>query len=750
MLLKENEGLKIDSKISDFIPVACHYDPETLITKNGDLLKILKITGRELNDNMFNTIELRDLVRASILQYINDPKISIHIHTLNNYSDIRLPSAYNSEIAKNVENRWNQYNNWDNQLVSTLYLTVIIQGSRSSAFNLKSLHKIMLPYFYKKSYLNDMVESASLLNNTVENLANSMSRFGVKVLTINNDLDNKCYSEPLSFLYNLIHLKQKKILLDYCDASNQLSNLEIDYSFNTLTITELDDQESPQIFAAIFSLKPFHDLSVQDCMTILDHSFKYIISESLIFIPKEIAITSIKQNLKFLEAGKSENLMQLCNIQDIVHSESSNKSEYCKKQLSLTLYEENLENLDKSTEKILKVFAEIGVTLTREDFNMPLCFWSNLPGNFRFNTRNNNNLTKLSASFAFVPSASMGSYNGSKWGAPITIFKTTHDLFYYFNFHQGDNGNTMLIGPKSSGKETFIKFLLIQATKNKPKIIFLDLRGENKEFFEAIGGQYVNFSSLENPPIKINLNDINDDENYIKNLFSYLLFEKLNIGTQESESLNKVINGIKTNDSTTNIISNLLENITNEKTKEELKSKLAFLNISAPEDDFSAIVNNDIINIDLSSLNSTHANIIARLVTSKISTFTNNKPTIFVINTDLNVFNKPLPATKFSENFKKISDNNGIVILSCEYNKAVTDNAKFMEDVIKYIPTQIFLPNKTADKSFKKIFKLSEEELYNIRSADRNKRTFLLKQHNKSMNLIFDLNPVEEIKKELI
>lgn len=44
-MLDSSNDIYINPKISNYIPITCHYDPNTLITKNGDLIQIIAISG---------------------------------------------------------------------------------------------------------------------------------------------------------------------------------------------------------------------------------------------------------------------------------------------------------------------------------------------------------------------------------------------------------------------------------------------------------------------------------------------------------------------------------------------------------------------------------------------------------------------------------------------------------------------------------------------------------------------------------
>ena len=70
------------------------------------------------------------------------------------------------------------------------------------------------------------------------------------------------------------------------------------------------------------------------------------------------------------------------------------------------------------------------------------------------------------------------------------MLETTAAPPYYFNFHHGDLGNFTVIGPSGSGKTVVLNFLLAQARKFRPRIIFFDKDRGAELFIRAIGGRY--------------------------------------------------------------------------------------------------------------------------------------------------------------------------------------------------------------------------------------------------------------------
>ena len=94
------------------------------------------------------------------------------------------------------------------------------------------------------------------------------------------------------------------------------------------------------------------------------------------------------------------------------------------------------------------------------------------------------------AGFASSHNFALGKPEANHWGQAVSLLETTAAGPYYFNFHQGDLGNFTVIGPSGSGKTVVLNFLLAQARKFHPRIIFFDKDRGAELFIRAIGGRY--------------------------------------------------------------------------------------------------------------------------------------------------------------------------------------------------------------------------------------------------------------------
>ncbi len=92
----------------NFIPIACHYNKDTLLTKNGELLQTIQINGinsENISGKLFN---LREVVRNAIKQNIKNNNFAFWIHTVRRKINLDDPALYNKLLAANIHNLWQQ------------------------------------------------------------------------------------------------------------------------------------------------------------------------------------------------------------------------------------------------------------------------------------------------------------------------------------------------------------------------------------------------------------------------------------------------------------------------------------------------------------------------------------------------------------------------------------------------------------------------------------------------------------------
>ena len=146
--------------------------------------------------------------------------------------------------------------------------------------------------------------------------------------------------------------------------------------------------------------------------------------------------------------------------------------------------------VDEAAAEVQASLADMGIIAVREDIALEPAFWAQFPANFKYIARRGLVSTANFAAFASSHNLAQGTAAGNHWGPAVTLLETTAAGPYYFNFHHGDLGNFTVIGPSGSGKTVVLNFLLAQARKFAPRIIFFDKDRGAELFLRAIGGRY--------------------------------------------------------------------------------------------------------------------------------------------------------------------------------------------------------------------------------------------------------------------
>ena len=149
-----------------------------------------------------------------------------------------------------------------------------------------------------------------------------------------------------------------------------------------------------------------------------------------------------------------------------------------------------LDALNEAVAETQAAFTDVGVIAVREDVNMEPAFWAQFPGNFKDIARRSFISTSNFAGLASCHNHPLGQAEGNHWGPAVTVLETTSGSPYYFNFHKGDLGNFTMIGPSGAGKTVILAFLLAQAQKFAPRIVYFDKDRGAEIFLRALGGRY--------------------------------------------------------------------------------------------------------------------------------------------------------------------------------------------------------------------------------------------------------------------
>lgn len=221
-LLSKQKKISLARPESGYLPYACHFKPDTILTKNGELLQVIKLVGYSQEILGANFVELRKVVRQAIHENINNKRYGIWFHTIRTRKNIDPGGKYNNYFSDQLHEAWNQKNYWNDKYVNELYITILHEG-----LNFKQLSgKNFLNYFsyahLNKANNEHLDKIYDKLNNVTTNILEKLSVYGAKKLKIEQNKFG-LFSELLQFLVKIITLKEKKIKLPIIDLADRKS-----------------------------------------------------------------------------------------------------------------------------------------------------------------------------------------------------------------------------------------------------------------------------------------------------------------------------------------------------------------------------------------------------------------------------------------------------------------------------------------------------------------------------------------------
>ena len=750
----------LDSPGSDFIPYACHYTKDSILTKNGELLQTIKIAGASHEILGKNKISMREVIRQAIGEKIQSNKFSLCFHTIRKRVNLDTNPKFPGFLQDELHKAWVSQNKWDSRFVNELYITIICAGLPIK-INIKNFSKMFFTSSLVKEHDIALENNYKELNSLTHSLQGILSSYGAKKLELIFDEKIGYSSELLSFFTNIIRLENESIPLKKEDLSKQLSEYQVAFGNNALEVKNKDKK----FFARMLTLKNCHNISDRAIDKFLQIQEQLVITQTMNFVPTHQSldkhsyqdyVLNVSGDMEFKEISGLNKVFTDQNIQSDLSC--------CETQVIIMVIADTLEILDSSVFNVASALSNIGVPVIVEDLNMEHCFWSQLPANFAYITRKRTILTSMVGSFASLYNFPFGSLR-SKWGEYLTLLKTNLGTTYFFNFHVGDNGHTIIIGDAYSGKKTLLNFLLSEASKLNPKVLHLDSFNESKLYIDAIGGTYkvFSFDPKENN-IKFNpllIDDNEENREYLKYWFLYLLDKyadpsdieqymapiesavhnmfSLPQNERKLSSINKMFSDPQYDDLNKKIIENLGIWYGD--------GKLAHIF----DNDIDELIENEqnyVMSIDMTSTYDTPMSLNLPVINYILYYFktyyTGKTPSILAVADGNRVFNSIYFEKNFSYILDDLQKNNSIMLITASFSSEKVNWSAVVGGIYnEKMATKIFLSDGASLANINQIFQLSDIERMYLEAFDIGTRQFILRQGEVSIVSVIDISDFE-------
>jgi type IV secretion system protein VirB4 len=730
------------------IPYACHYDDSTLLTKNGELMQVIKIEGYSKEMSGFQEdADLRNIIRQAILEHVQDKKIALWFHTIRRKRNLDSMNYFAWTFAKDTHQSWAEKNYWREKFINELYITVLYEGEPYD--HMSKFFLSFAPKALKEDYLLKMNDNHKKLDLVVSNILNNIKAFGGQKLGVIND-HLGFRSEILEFLSKIVSLKGKRVALPIQSIDSIFCRSRVAFGGNVLEIISEQDKR----FAAVFTIKEYHDFAAKALDKFLRIASEYVISQTLNFVDSEQAKKSFEQLDYILSVSKDDNLKEYSGLAATLSSDKNGQTDYASQQMSIMIIGESLEELQRSVSSVVRELNKLGIVIVREDLHLALCFWSQLPGNFKFFRRPSFINTRRSASFASLHNTPSGATENI-WGNAVTIFRRDNGAPHFFNFHVEGNGHCIAAGPPDIIRQNFVHFLISESSKYDPTVLYIDQFNNSQVILMLLGGRY-EYITLSKTSLSLNplsMKDSQENHGFIKNWLLLLAFPFGKVYSLEQKE--KIFTAFDIFVSKIEVknrnISKLLEFIEDDGIKNSLSlyckgNKFGAL-FDNEYDEFGA--GSKILGVNVTDLqreeNLPCLTPFIAYIMYKYSAMLEKLPSICVINDANILLEDNFFAQYLPQWLDKLTQNNAVAILLYNSKNKITSNIASNN---QKIATYFLFP--TLDPNFyKEQFNLNNEEVSQVKNLKTMYRNVMIKQGKHSIVVELNLDGMDYVIKAL-
>jgi type IV secretion system protein VirB4 len=485
-LTRDRRTVEREAPAGRNLPYARHVDRTTIETRDGLLLQVVQLRGFLFETTDTDEINYRKRLRDAMLQAIGSSRFAIYHHVIRRQSQAALDGDYRDPFSRRLATAWQSRLAAKRLYVNDLYLTLVRRPLQGRVGLLDRIRESL----GRGSNDDGASIAADLrqLDTARDALMAALGSYEPRLLGT-YDTDQGPCSEPLEFLSQLYNREERPVLLPFEEIASYLPYRRVSFGEEAVELGPAG--ALPRTFTGIVSIKDYPGQTGPGMFDeLLRLPFELTVSQSFGFVDRQAALGRMNLALRRMRSAEDEAMSLRADLGQAKDEVAGGRSAFGEHHMTIAVHGDTPAAVDAGVAEVQASLSELGIIAVREEIALEPAFWAQFPGNFKFIARRGLISTGNFAGFASGHNFPIGQPVGNHWGDAVTLLETTAAGPYFFNFHQGDLGNFTVIGPSGSGKTVVLNFLLAQARKYAPRIIFFDKDRGAELFIRAIGGRY--------------------------------------------------------------------------------------------------------------------------------------------------------------------------------------------------------------------------------------------------------------------
>lgn len=746
---------KSEDSIGRFVPYTRLVDEETIKTKEGYFLKIIKVEGMPFETADAIDINQRKNIRSTLLRGLSNSRFALYHHIIRRKENSTQDGFFENDFCRALDQAYQERLAGKRMFVNEQYITIVRRPAQGAFGLMADISRTVFTRIDHQIQQNQEAEDLKALNEAAAHILTTLAPYKPRTLGVEKT-DRGIFAEHLSFLSYLINLEKTNIRLPQMSIADYLPRKRISFGKEAFEVRGSASEDVK--LGTILSLKEYAEGTgpgMLDSLLRLPHEF--ILTQSFGFVDRQASLNAMRDTKRKLIAGEQGAISLEEEMDEAIDDLASGRSTFGEHHLTITAIGKNPASLNAVISDCTGAFVNLGIVTTREDINLEPAFWAQLPGNFSFIARRSLISNSNFAGFASLHNFPGGRADNNHWGPAITRLETTSGTPYWFNFHERDVGNFTVIGPTGYGKTVLLTFLNAQAQRLSPRTIYFDKDHGAEIYLRAIGGNYTNIRRGQPTGLNpLQLPDTTENRAFIREWIRLLvtLESKEPLSPDDLEIISDAVNASFEEPPAHRRLRFFAELLSGHEISHgsSLAAKIAQWHSGGErawlfdnEEDTLALDNRN-IGFDLTSILDDPISRTPWLmyIFQRIQDILDGQKVIIMLDEGWKLLDDPAFSARIKDWMKTIRKQNGIIGFATQ---SVRDalRSSVGDAIIEQSPTQIFLPNPRADENdYCNGFGISKHELKIIRKLSAESRCFLLRHGTDSVIARLDLSGLDD------
>jgi type IV secretion system protein VirB4 len=485
-LSRDPEAWRNEPSAGARLPYLAQIDDHTVLLRDGRLMQVLRIEGLLFETADTEELNYRKALRDAALRALGSSQFLLYQHVVRRRADPVREDDFPDDFSAALDAAWSDRLRRKALFRNDIYLTLIRRPRPGGVGLAERLARALSGEGGLR--LEQLAGERRALDAAREAMVAALGAYGARLLGAYTR-EGGLHSEPLEFLSLLYSGEARPRRLLEGDLGEAVPDRRV--SFGQQTVELAAGGRTPRSFVALVSIKDYPGHSSPGMLDdLLRLPSEFVLTQSFAFVDRQAALGRVNLALRRMRASDDEAVSLRDDLAEARDDLASGRAAFGEHHLSVAIRTQDLGALNGTVAEVQAALADLGVVAVREDLGLEPAFWAQFPGATAFITRRALISSRNFAGLASGHNFPVGQAEGNLWGRAVTVLETTAAGPYFFNFHQGDLGNFTIIGPSGSGKTVVLNFLLAQARRFDPRIVFFDKDRGAELFIRAIGGRY--------------------------------------------------------------------------------------------------------------------------------------------------------------------------------------------------------------------------------------------------------------------